>query len=1263
MATSTLRIGIDSRQAVSGADQVSKSLRDIQAQAARAVKATESMEASFNKLKSAATGLNGILASLGLSAGFTQMVTTIAGFEQKMSNVKAVTKATAEEMERMQKAARALGATTNFSATQAAEGMVFLGQAGFTTSQIIQSMEPVLNLATAGAMDLGKAAEIAASIMGGFRLQASDMANIADVLAAAASAGALDLADLGNAMKYVGPVASSLGVSLQDTAAAMVVLSNSGVKGEQAGTALRGILSSLLDPSKEAEKDIKALGLTFDQISPKTNSFSQIIDKLKAAGIDATYAFKLFGQEGAPAISILTANNSALARTSGEMTKVGGEAKRMATVMGDNLAGDWKNLTGAAEELTLKIGEAGLLGALRSLTQTATGIVRVWAGMENTLGDQAEYYIRLANTVEALAVAIGTVLVGRALGGLIARAATAVQSQMALAASTMATARATAAATAVESAAAASAVARAQANVAGAQAALQMAIAQDRASGSMLAQRAAAAQLAAANAQLVAAKGAATAAEAAHGAAIAATTVRARAATVAMKLLSGAMAFFGGPIGVAITAIGAAIYYLQTRTTEAAKQQVVFNERLSKLRDINAELITASGTRRAELEAERQQVLKNADAEYALAEAKLKGLQAFKDSGQTSVVDKLDSGAKKLDQALGFKGAGVNDAVSAIGGLPGMGLAGKATGISVGDMQLDTTDKQIADTSAALSKLSDDRAKLREEANKPVAQMVPPPNGTPGGKPPAGGGGDSQKESVLRKYQEQLRELQEQEAAVQRLNAAYAEGPEAVEREAAALDLLKEKQRLNAQFTAEQTATLMRHVEALYGAEKAAAVAKEIFSMDESIHAQSDMNDAIKKGRDAEISATYAAEARAKAIELGVVNDQQSVDAIKSRIAVLAEEKKYGELLKDMRNRDEEIGDAQRMADAYLKEGDSVRQAAAAIQARQVLVSAGLPVTEQNLKLLTDQITKLQQVNQLQAENQRIREGKFDLEQGYAEIEQLDLTGEAYYTAGERLTMLMQKKRETGNAAAELTAEEEALAQALGQMQYQSVIANDALSQLGRQTLTTQQQFRDMTAQGLGHFEDALVDIVTGTKSAKEAFADMAKSIAADLARMAIRMAIIQPLAMMFGGGFGGGAAMAAAPAFGGFASAASVGPIAWAHSGGVVGVDTATTQRPFAGLPKFHTGGLASNETPAVLMKGEGVFTAAQMKALAPVNNNNVGAPVTINVTVQQSQGGDPAQAENQGRIIAKQVEMVMGDYIQKQQKNGGMLNPNGGY
>jgi hypothetical protein len=316
-------------------------------------------------------------------------------------------------------------------------------------------------------------------------------------------------------------------------------------------------------------------------------------------------------------------------------------------------------------------------------------------------------------------------------------------------------------------------------------------------------------------------------------------------------------------------------------------------------------------------------------------------------------------------------------------------------------------------------------------------------------------------------------------------------------------------------------------------------------------------------------------------------------------------------------------------------------------------------------------MTALRELQEIQRSDERALMANIDMEAATAEIENLRLTGEEYMVASERLDMLTQKKRETKDATATLTPEEERLAAALGHVAYQSALANDALSQLANDGRNAEMMFRDAVAGGLGHFEDALVDIVTGAKSAKEAFADMAKAIAADLARMAIRMAIIQPLAMMFGGGFGmmGGMAGGAVVAHTGGVIGSDPLPMRSLpkfHTGGIVG-NAPMMSTPYAGFPKFHTGGLTSKETPAILEKGEGVFTKEQMAAMQPVNNNNDnstrGVTIVNNINVNSPPGGDRGAAENQANNIAKMVSMAVDERLTQAQRPGGILNANGGY
>ena len=230
---------------------------------------------------------------------------------------------------------------------------------------------------------------------------------------------------------------------------------------------------------------------------------------------------------------------------------------------------------------------------------------------------------------------------------------------------------------------------------------------------------------------------------------------------------------------------------------------------------------------------------------------------------------------------------------------------------------------------------------------------------------------------------------------------------------------------------------------------------------------------------------------------------------------------------------------------------------------------------------------------------------------------------------------------------------------------------NDALDQLANSGLTFNEQMRSISADGLGHMEDALVDIIMGTKSVKEAFADMARSIAADLARMAVRQAITIPLAMGLNSLFMGGAA--AAPAFGGFASAAEVGPINWFpqyHTGGIVGKETPMTAMVDPGVfktaPRFHAGTpdklpkLASNEMPAVLKKDEGVFTPAQMQALGPAGGNQT-VVVSPTINVNQPAGATEEQGQRFGKGIMRELQGLVDDRISRAFRPGGIRNQTG--
>lgn len=364
--TARLIIRVDSDGVTRARNELGRYTKD----ASGAERATDGLMNSFKRL------LGPILTITAAIQGFRKATEIIGGFEESMSGVKAVTQATEEEFTRLVATARKLGAETRYSATEAAKGMAFLGQAGFTTDQIIAAMPGTLNLATAGALGLADAADIASNILSGFNLSATEASRVSDILAMAAAASNTNVFQLGDGMKYVAPIAASMGKSIEETAAAIGILSNAGLQGSMAGTGLRQVLSSLASPTKEAVDILEAYGVKIDEVNPATNSLSVVLARLAKASLGAGDALQIFGDRGAPALLALTSQTKAFEELSTKIENSQGAAKEMAAIMGNNLRGDFKELESAVEELVLKMGDAGLLQILRDGTVAVTDFVR-----------------------------------------------------------------------------------------------------------------------------------------------------------------------------------------------------------------------------------------------------------------------------------------------------------------------------------------------------------------------------------------------------------------------------------------------------------------------------------------------------------------------------------------------------------------------------------------------------------------------------------------------------------------------------------------------------------------------------------------------------------------------------------------------------------------------------------------------------------------------------------------------------------------------
>lgn len=322
--------------------------------------------------------------------GITTVIRTLSQFQTEMSRVTALVSAQSPTslqgaMAGLTDKARELGATTLFTATQAAEGMRFLTLAGFEADQVYSAIEPTLNLAAAGMLDLGNAADITSNIMAAFSIDASETEDVVDALAFTAARTNTNIQQLGEAMKFVGPVAGTLGINVEDTAVALGILGNSGLQASLAGTSLRRVMSGLLNPSKEAEKVFADLGLTQEQLVTTMqgeNGIVNLVHMLARAGIDAADAFTLFGQRGAPGLLSLVNQRDKLAELTEEQRKAGEVAREVARIMADNIGGDARIALSALQEAILRLGDAGLNDWLRDAVQGFTGFIRAVSGVK-----------------------------------------------------------------------------------------------------------------------------------------------------------------------------------------------------------------------------------------------------------------------------------------------------------------------------------------------------------------------------------------------------------------------------------------------------------------------------------------------------------------------------------------------------------------------------------------------------------------------------------------------------------------------------------------------------------------------------------------------------------------------------------------------------------------------------------------------------------------------------------------------------------------
>lgn len=312
-----------------------------------------------------------------------------SNFEAAMSEVAAITGAVGDDFEALEGQAKDLGETTQFSASEAAEGMKYLGMAGMDTNEIMNAMPGLLDLAAASGTELGTTADIVSDALSAFGMEAQEAGHLADIMAKASSTANTNVEMLGESFKYAAPVAASFGMSAEETTAALAMMANSGIKASQAGTTLRASLTNLAKPSKQAGEWLDKLKISTTDTNGAMLPFNEIMGQLRVKYADLSEEQRLqatssiFGKQAMSGmLAVLNTGTEDFEEYTKMLENSDGSAKKMADTMNDNLQGSFKLLKSALEGAAISLGET-LIPLIRDVVEW----INKWVTAFNSLDE------------------------------------------------------------------------------------------------------------------------------------------------------------------------------------------------------------------------------------------------------------------------------------------------------------------------------------------------------------------------------------------------------------------------------------------------------------------------------------------------------------------------------------------------------------------------------------------------------------------------------------------------------------------------------------------------------------------------------------------------------------------------------------------------------------------------------------------------------------------------------------------------------------
>ena len=412
------------QQAAAAAKEAAKPSKDELAAGAREMSMKRLFGDNGASLFAIQAGLVANYAAMNmLRTGLQRAVTFTVELDSAMRNLQAIVRITDTDMMALKESLIGISEETKFTAVEVANAAVTLGQAGFSTDEIKDSIRAVSLLATATGTDLSRAVDIATSTLGVFNMESSQMADVANILTEAVNTSKLNIEKLTLGLQYSGNIAAQSGVSFKELTSALGAMANAGIRsGSTLGTGMRQILIALQKPSKAFMETLARLGLTMEDVDLKSKGLYGALSNLKDAGFNSADAIKAFEVRAAAAYNALSGNldqmlelQNAFQQTSAsvqanetQMKSLANQGARLGSVLGSVAATGLDPLLKGLTWLTTRLGDAlswvrQFEGALQVLTTTLASLAVT--GVVVYFGKMIGYLVKMIPAVKAVVVA------------------------------------------------------------------------------------------------------------------------------------------------------------------------------------------------------------------------------------------------------------------------------------------------------------------------------------------------------------------------------------------------------------------------------------------------------------------------------------------------------------------------------------------------------------------------------------------------------------------------------------------------------------------------------------------------------------------------------------------------------------------------------------------------------------------------------------------------------------------------------------------